>query len=167
MKIKEQDKITKIKKDYEENIIRTDSCWSWKGMIRKDGYGVINGGGYNNKMLLHRVSWLIHYGEIPKGMYVCHKCDTHICSSPACLFLGTQKDNVVDMISKGRRRKSYLKGEMNGEATISDKIALEVKTLLKDGIKSVDICRKYNLSKSLVSKIKNNKTWKHIRMEIT
>jgi hypothetical protein len=51
-----------------------------------------------------RFSWLIHRGEIPPGMFVCHHCDTPRCINPDHLFLGTPKDNFDDAVRKGRIR---------------------------------------------------------------
>ena len=50
----------------------------------------------------HRVSWQMHYGAIPAGQYVLHRCDTPRCVRPDHLFLGTARDNAADMIRKGR-----------------------------------------------------------------
>ena len=90
-----------LKKQYEKSIIRDDGCWSWRKVPLNTGYATVYAG-KKNILTAHRVSWMIHKGEIPKGMQVLHKCDNRICTNPEHLFLGTQKDNVDDMIKKGR-----------------------------------------------------------------
>ena len=55
-----------------------NGCWEWRGSLDSKGYGKIldEGGAKNGKLLAaHRVSYLIHYGDITNGLYVCHKCD--------------------------------------------------------------------------------------------
>lgn len=90
-------------------------CWNWVGGVNAKGYGVIagevNGKRYVKKgqqMLAHRVSWLIFKGEIPEsdsahGTVVMHGCDNPRCVNPAHLKLGSQADNVKDMVVKGRK----------------------------------------------------------------
>ncbi len=53
----------------------------------------------------HRVSWELHRGPIPAGVYVLHRCDVPACVNPEHLFLGSAADNVQDMIAKGRGTK--------------------------------------------------------------
>lgn len=78
-------------------------CWIWTGGQRgsryiKYGHQSFQGRGY----VAHRLSYLIFKGAIPAGMSVCHKCDTPLCINPGHLWLGTNKENCDDKVSKGR-----------------------------------------------------------------
>jgi hypothetical protein len=56
-------------------------------------------------MRAHRAAWIAKYDVIPRGLVVCHRCDTPLCINPDHLFLGTQKDNMADRAKKVRARK--------------------------------------------------------------
>lgn len=87
----------KVKKG-EEN-----SCWEWIAGRTIDGYGSF---WFNNRVMKsHKVSYLLHTGDVPTGMCVCHTCDNPLCVNPKHLWLGTQLENIEDRQKKGRNNK--------------------------------------------------------------
>ena len=78
------------------------SCWEWKAGKIPQGYGEFwyRGKGWRAP----RAAWMFTHGkEPPREMHVCHTCDNPGCVRPDHLFLGTQKDNIQDCVSKGRQ----------------------------------------------------------------
>lgn len=81
----------------------SEQCWNWTGITNERGYGKINIGRLPKRA--HRVAWEVTHGSVPDRLLVCHKCDNRLCCNPSHLFLGTAKDNMTDMVTKGRQRK--------------------------------------------------------------
>lgn len=81
-------------------------CWAWPGRRNKDRYGVITvrTPTYTRRYLVHRLVFEQKFGPIPRDKRVLHKCDNPPCWNPAHLFLGTQAENMRDMVRKGRNR---------------------------------------------------------------
>lgn len=78
---------------------RIGSCLEWQGQISNSGYGQTK---LNGKYCsAHRLSWILHKGEIPEGMFVCHKCDNKRCVDPEHLYLADQSQNTQDAIERG------------------------------------------------------------------
>lgn len=75
-------------------------CLVWAGKRHHTGYGVSKVAG--RRRPVHRLMWEACNGPIPDGLLVLHRCDVRPCIEPAHLFLGTDRDNVHDMIAKGR-----------------------------------------------------------------
>lgn len=76
-------------------------CWLWTGAVQCTGYGRFSMGD-GTVEYAHRAAWQLFSGAIPRGMYVCHKCDTPLCVNPDHLFIGSAKDNMRDAARKNR-----------------------------------------------------------------
>jgi hypothetical protein len=91
-------------------VTKTKGCWLWKAATNVAGYGKlyahVDEMGRTHTIDSHRASWAIHFGEVPDGLMVLHRCDNPTCVRPDHLFLGTGLDNVLDCHSKGR---AYIK----------------------------------------------------------
>jgi hypothetical protein len=88
-----------------------DGCWPWQRGRNNKGYGrfLIERDGTRQRPLAHRVAMRLHLGrELDRAEFVLHHCDNPPCCNPAHLFLGTQKDNMADMMAKGRHDHSGL-----------------------------------------------------------
>ena len=135
-------------------------CWEWTGATNSSGYGKFGAGGKRGATLLaHRVSYLMHLGGIPGGMYVCHRCDNRICVNPGHIFLGTPTENNRDMVSKGRQRGYDRSGEGNPAAKITLVQAREIRALVASGKKRSDVAVEYGISYGHVGQIVTRKSW--------
>ena len=129
-------------------------CWTWDRCVDAKGYGVLRVG--KKRKFAHRVSWEAHRGVIPDGLCVCHRCDNPPCTNPEHLFLGTNADNVADMVSKGRQRGGAREG-VRTKLTAADVLSIRA-----DGRPQRVIAKDYGVSRQSISNIKTRKTWWHI-----
>lgn len=139
---------------WERKIVKTDGCWIYTGSTDRKGYGL-----FYRKLKGKRVSyrasryaWEIVNGPIPAGLWVLHRCDLPSCVNPDHLFLGDVKLNSQDMMNKGRHRFGHIYS-YDWAQTIRDYKANNPEC------SGVDIAKKFNTSKSQVSRVLNNKIW--------
>ena len=137
-------------------VDKVHGCWLWTGAIDKKGYGVTadGGRGFHRNILAHRASWMIHCGEIPNGLCVCHSCDNPPCINPDHLFLGTYKDNHADMDRKGRR--------VLGQAKLTPIEVLTIRMLLSQGLKQQLLADTFGVTNAQVSQINRRHSWKKV-----
>ncbi len=148
------------------NVQKSDdsSCWIWTGNKRRNGYGRISlGAKHLGSEGSHRVSWkLANKAEIPDGMFVMHSCDNPSCVNPKHLSLGTPKDNMQDMISKGRKRVVAPVGTGNGKALINEEI---VKQIRQSSDSHASLARRFGVSPNCIRGVRVGRTWSHVRVD--
>ena len=127
-------------------------CMEWTSSMMKLGYGHFwVDGGYK---YAHRVSYEMHKGPIPPGMYVCHACDNRKCVNPDHLFLGTCQDNLADMRRKGRQARGF----QLPHTRLSDEQVSAIVARARSGEPNCVIALQYGIDRSHVSKIVHGKT---------
>lgn len=150
--------------DFWASIEKTDGCWLWKGTRNNMGYGWFH---YQGKSFLaHRYSFELAFGKIPHGLLVLHHCDHPLCVNPEHLFLGTQADNMHDMISKGRanlaRGPEILQGEHNATAKLTNEKVLQIRELRRSGLTLRELSKRFGVCVSEISQICLRQVWQHL-----
>lgn len=123
-------------------------CWVWTRSLDTEGYGQLNVGARKLK-LAHRFSYERMNGPLQPGENVLHRCDVRCCVNPDHLFIGTKKDNAVDMARKGRA----------GGRKLS---ATDVLAIRKDKRSLTAIARDYGVYFTLIGAIKRREKWGHL-----
>lgn len=138
-------------------------CWLWTGALGQRGYGDVQNGGRHTTA--HRLLFERANGPIPAGMHVLHKCDVRPCCNPDHLFLGTNRDNIIDSMKKGRRkgitrrRPSGLKYKpMSPEGRIAHmkvkpETRAQIKALVASGASQASVARQFGLGGGHVCRI--------------
>lgn len=157
-----------------------DGCWPWMGPRRKSGYGYTTD--YWKKIYVHRLAYELTFGPIPPGMNVCHRCDNPPCGNPAHLWLGTTRDNALDMVRKGRASKKgagphAAKGERVRTAKLTEGDVRAIRAAYEpappgypvgarwhkqERVTMEQLATRYGVTKSAIYAIVNRRTWKHV-----
>ena len=146
-------------------------CWIWQGAISRGGYGVfmmrtIRGTRKNKLIIASRMAWLLMKGPIPYGKKVLHRCDVGACCRPSHLFIGTQRDNMHDMIAKGRcapAERTRNVGSEHGRAKLVETDVMDIRGLLSIGAAKAALARKFNVSEATIYFIDRGVTWRHVK----
>lgn len=144
-----------------------DSCWEWKAKTVGNGYGQISIGGRPENggrfIMAHRIAYELELGEIPEGLRVLHTCDNPSCCNPRHLFVGTDKDNAIDKMKKGRWRGGCPPGENSSRAKLTWDQVYEIREKYRTGGFTMQmLASEYGIWKGTIAKIINNQTWKEI-----
>jgi len=150
-----------------------DACWPWTSNVTPAGYGRPRWGGPH--LLAHRIAWGLVNGVIPDGVCALHSCDNPPCCNPAHLFLGSRRDNVADMIAKGRARKatgaatgahtcpeSVARGSAHRGSKLKESDIIAIRAAVAAGEYKTSVARRYSVSDALIGMIVRREAWNHV-----
>lgn len=128
----------------------------------------------------HRFAWEQKHGKIPYPLQALHHCDNPPCVNDAHLFIGTRKDNMMDMSRKGRQifqrsPERCARGDRNGARLYPERIfrgeSVGTSKLTADDVRQIralrglrqrDIGKLFGVSQAQIQKILTGQSWKHI-----
>ncbi len=123
-------------------------CWLYIGAW--DGHGYGNAWRDGKWIRAHRLAYELYIGPIPDGVNLLHHCDTPACCSPYHTFLGTQVDNLLDCVKKGRK---------NPAIKLTDEIVAIIRSRT---VRAKDLVARYGISRGTIYDIRLRKSWKHL-----
>lgn len=136
-------------------------CWLWELALSRKGYGACSIPGRHGLHRVHRVAYEAFVGPIPDGMHVCHRCDVRACCNPDHLWLGTNADNVADMVSKGRNLGAP--GESNGRAKLNPVDIAQIRAEYVGGTATQTVlAAKFGVSRRQIFRIVRGEQWDHV-----
>ena len=138
-------------------------CWLWTYHVNADGYAQTRIQG--KSVMAHRLSWQLANGSSPADKYVCHKCDNPRCVNPTHLFLGTQQDNMDDMVAKGRyvAPSAAGAGPLNGAAKLTSAEAREIRKLYAaGGLPQEKVAERFGVTTAVVTRIVKRKSYANV-----
>ncbi len=142
-------------------------CWEWKRDRFTEGYGRLKVQG--KAFLAHRVSAHVFLDfDLASPLCVLHKCDNPPCINPEHLFIGTQTDNIRDMIAKGRARSGvalphgFNQGIAHPQARLTDDDVRAIRQMSERGHSLAAIAKRFGITKMHVSNIRRRLAWSHL-----
>ena len=153
---------------FDRFVVRKDGCWGWRGRSIRAGYPLIKVGWPSLCLRANRASWMLAFGDIPDGQCVLHHCDNALCTNPDHLFLGTQADNVADMVRKGRSAHqrdpsgSFLpRGSEHGMSKLTAEQVLMIRELV-GVVPGTELAKRFHISRAYVGHIARRRVWRHV-----
>lgn len=144
-------------------VVQGPDCWTWRGAKHDFGYGLLKGYNRRNEFA-YRFSWMIHNGPIPQGLQVLHKCiGQPECTNPRHLYLGTQADNMRDVVAQRRGNWGNARGIRNGNARLTTENILAIRqryAVLPISMAALGL--EFHVCATTICRIVNRRAWRHI-----
>lgn len=133
-------------------------CLLWTGSTNQKGYAHVYWDGRIQSAT--RLVWARANGQsVPAGMSVCHKCDVPSCINPDHLFVGTNAENMADMVRKGRHRKHGLSGSALSHSKLNEE---KVQRIRQDTRPSTVLAALYGVSPRTIRDARSGVLWRHV-----
>lgn len=132
-----------------------EKCWEWQGALTNLGYG--NFGYRKRQWGAHRLAWFLFYGKEPEK-FLLHSCDNPRCVNPRHLREGDHRENMGDMVARGRASG----GEKNAQSKLTPEQVLQIRDLLRQGIPKTHIAARFNVNEKVIYNIALSKSWAHV-----
>lgn len=137
------------------------ACWPWLGSLKGCGHGSWAYKCYRNGTRIASREVFKLFKTDPEHYFVCHSCGNARCCNPDHLYLGTAKDNQQDRI----KHNTSNRGSRCGTARLTEKQVIQIKKLILQKVKLIDIAVQFNVSESTIKHIKQNRNWAHITVD--
>lgn len=144
-----------------------DDCWEWTRSLNGIGYPYFQTivDGKHKNVLGHRFLYRLVYGLEKIELQVCHTCDNRKCCNPNHYFLGTQSDNLNDMVKKGRYGKRNLPfGSKHSQSKLTEEKVMLIKMRLAIGEADRHLSRVFQVNRTTIRAIRKGKVWKHVQI---
>lgn len=132
-------------------------CHLWLGTLHR-GYGRLQWKGKQYKA--YRMAWSVKHGPIPKGGHILHRCDNRGCVNAEHLKLGTNRQNVDDMMTKKRHLGRVMHGVKHPLAKLTDDLVRYIRASSERG---VDLAEDLGVSATAICSARKGKSWKHVQ----
>ena len=165
---------TKVDKNGPTMPHMDSQCWVWVAAKDRKGYGSF--GAKGKKFRSHRVAWVQVNGSIPNDLHVLHSCDFPSCCNISHLWVGTNMDNVVDRVNKGRNNTphgdkngrrtcpgSTIRGEKHWSSKLTAAQIIEIRSIYAiEGTMHSKLADIFGVTRETIRDIINRRIWRHI-----
>jgi len=139
-----------------------DDCWGWDGSPNTDGYGQFWLSSLQRNEVASRVSYVIHYGQVPTGKKVLHTCNTRMCPNPNHLYAGTTQENTIDSVASGSWDGGFRAGSRHANARLTEAQVIEIRERHAHGQSNKYLALQFGVTAATISGIVLRTRWRHV-----